>query len=142
MPRSTEVSAPAQSVRTLELFFDLVFVFTITQVTSILAGSPTPLGLARTAALLAVIWWMYGGYVWLTNALDLGGTGPRLLLLVGMAAFFLMSLAVPRFFESGRWGVVLGIAYLVVVMVHFAGFLRTSGRSGILRIGPLNTVSA
>ncbi|HEX2807970.1 MAG TPA: low temperature requirement protein A [Kineosporiaceae bacterium] len=142
MSHTSPALAPAQSVRTLELFFDLVFVFTITQVTSILATSPTPLGLARTAALLAVTWWMYGGYVWLTNALDLGGTAPRLLLLVGMAAFFIMSLAVPHFFDDGRWGVVLGVSYLVVVIVHSVGFLQTSGRAGIIRIGPLNTISA
>ena len=135
-------TAPAERVRPLELFFDLVFVFTITQVAGVLTTAPTVDGLGRTVALLAIIWWMYGGYAWLTNALDLGRAGPRLLLLTGMAAFFVMSLAVPRFFEEGPFGLILGLAYLVVVCVHTAGFIGTSGHRGISRLGPLNIASA
>ncbi|MBF9068631.1 low temperature requirement protein A [Streptacidiphilus fuscans] len=135
-------AAPAESVRPLELFFDLVFVFTITQIAGLLAAHPDLLGLARSALLLALIWWMYGGYAWLTNALDLERTGPRLLLLLGTAGFFVMSMAVPRAAEPGPWGLVFGAAYLVVVLVHTFGFLGTSGHVGITRIGPINVVSA
>jgi low temperature requirement protein LtrA len=134
--------APVERVRTLELFFDLVFVFTITQVAAVLTASPDGIGLLRTVALLGLVWWMYGGYAWLTNSLDLGRTGPRLLLLAGMAAYFVMSLAVPRFFDDGAFGLVLGLAYLVVVVVHVVGFAGTSGRAGIVRIGPVNVVGA
>ncbi|WP_370078667.1 low temperature requirement protein A [Streptacidiphilus sp. MAP12-16] len=134
--------APAENVRPLELFFDLVFVFAITQIASVLAVHPNGEGLARVVVLLALTWWMYAGYAWLTNALDLERTRPRLLLLTGMAAFFVMSLAVPRSFDPGPWGLVLGSAYLVVVLVHTVGFLGTSGRAGIARIGPLNLLSA
>jgi low temperature requirement protein LtrA len=139
---TSRVAAPAERVRPLELFFDLVFVFTITQVAGVLTTAPTVDGLGRTVALLAIIWWMYGGYAWLTNALDLGRPGPRLLLLTGMAAFFVMSLSVPRFFEEGPYGLILGLAYLVVVCVHTAGFIGTSGHRGISRLGPLNIASA
>jgi low temperature requirement protein LtrA len=139
---TTAPSAPAERVRPLELFFDLVFVFTITQVAGVLTTAPTVDGLGRTVALLAIIWWMYGGYAWLTNALDLGRPGPRLLLLAGMAAFFVMSLSVPRFFEEGPYGLILGLAYLAVVCVHTAGFIGTSGHRGISRLGPLNIASA
>ena len=52
----------------MELFFDLVFVFTITQLTSLLVHDPDLLHLLRVAVLLAIIFWMYGGYAWLTNA--------------------------------------------------------------------------
>ncbi|GAA1905466.1 low temperature requirement protein A [Streptantibioticus ferralitis] len=142
MTRSNNRPAAAQSVRPLELFFDLVFVFAITQIATVLAALPTGVGLARVLVLLAITWWMYGGYAWLTNALDLERTGARLLLLVGTAAFFVMSLAVPRAFEAGPWGVVLGVAYLVVVLVHTVGFIGTSGHRGITRIGPLNLASA
>jgi low temperature requirement protein LtrA len=142
MTTSRAATAPAERVRPLELFFDLVFVFTITQVAGVLTTAPTVDGLGRTVALLAIIWWMYGGYAWLTNALDLGRPGPRLLLLTGMAAYFVMSLSVPRFFEEGPFGLILGLAYLAVVLVHTAGFIGTSGHRGISRIGPLNIVSA
>ncbi|HEY7592897.1 MAG TPA: low temperature requirement protein A [Actinophytocola sp.] len=142
MTSSPAVTAPAERVRPLELFFDLVFVFTITQVAGVLTAAPTVDGLGRTVALLAIIWWMYGGYAWLTNALDLARPGPRLLLLTGMAAYFVMSLAVPRFFDEGPFGLILGLAYLAVVLVHTAGFIGTSGHRGISRLGPLNIVSA
>ncbi|SEM57405.1 low temperature requirement protein A [Streptacidiphilus jiangxiensis] len=140
---SSEVGAgPAESVRSLELFFDLVFVFTITQIATVLVDHPDLGGLTRSALLLTITWWMYGGYAWLTNALDLDRTGPRLLLLLGTAGFFVMSQAVPRAVGPGPWAVVFGAAYLVVVLVHFFGFKHTSGRRGILRIGPFNLASA
>ena len=53
-------------VSTIELFFDLVFVFAITQLTSLLAGQPTVAGLVRVALVFGNLWWMYGGYAWLT----------------------------------------------------------------------------
>jgi low temperature requirement protein LtrA len=136
------VTEPAERVRTLELFFDLVFVFAITQVAAVLTASPDGTGLLRTVALLGIVWWMYGGYAWLTNSLDLEKTGPRLLLLAGMGAYFVMSLAAPRFFDDGPFGLVLGLAYLAVVVVHAASFLGTSGRSGITKIGPVNVFGA
>jgi low temperature requirement protein LtrA len=132
----------AESVRPLELFFDLVFVFTITQVASVLSASPTALGLGRVAVLLVVIWWMYAGYAWLTNALDLDANGPRLLLLTGTAGFFVMSLTVPRAVGPGPWALLFGASYLVVVIVHLVGFIGTSGHRGIQRVGPLNVASA
>ena len=63
-------TAPQDAVRvtTLELFFDLVFVFTITQLTAVLAHDATLRGALQVVLMLGVIWWMYGGYVWLTNA--------------------------------------------------------------------------
>ncbi|WP_370098992.1 low temperature requirement protein A [Streptacidiphilus sp. MAP12-20] len=135
-------ASAAESVRPLELFFDLVFVFTITQIASVLVARPDLGGLGRSALLLTITWWMYGGYAWLTNALDLDRTGPRLLLLAGTAGFFVMSLAVPRAVGPGPWGLVFGAAYLFVVIVHTVGFLGTSGHRGITRIGPFNLVSA
>jgi low temperature requirement protein LtrA len=138
----TTQAGAAESVRPLELFFDLVFVFTITQVASVLTALPTLLGLGRVAVLLTIIWWMYAGYAWLTNALDLDRAGPRLLLLAGTAGFFLMALTVPKAAGPGPWGLLFGACYLVVVTVHLVGFIGTSGHRGILRVGPLNVASA
>jgi len=138
----TVAAGAAEAVRPLELFFDLVFVFTITQVASVLAAEPTLLSLGRAAVLLVIIWWMYSGYAWLTNALDLDLTGPRLVVLAGTAGFFLMSIAVPKAAGSGPWALVLGASYLLVVTVHLVGFIGTSGHRGIMRVGPLNVASA
>ena len=71
--------------RTLELFFDLVFVFTITQLTSVLAHDPTWAALCHVALMLGVIWCMYGGYAWLTNAVATDRPRPRRCCSAGMA---------------------------------------------------------
>ena len=65
-----QAGEPSDEVRvsTVELFFDLVFVFTITQLTGLLAGDPSVRGLARVLLVFGNLWWMYGGYAWLTNA--------------------------------------------------------------------------
>ncbi|HEY4606510.1 MAG TPA: low temperature requirement protein A, partial [Acidimicrobiia bacterium] len=53
-------------VSTLELFFDLVFVFTLTQLTGLLARDPTLEEAGRVLLVFMVLFWMYGGYGWLT----------------------------------------------------------------------------
>jgi low temperature requirement protein LtrA len=62
-----ELAKEELRVSTLECFFDLVFVFAVTQLTSVLGHEPNGAGLAKMALLLGAIWWMYGGYAWLTN---------------------------------------------------------------------------
>jgi low temperature requirement protein LtrA len=66
--------------------------------------------------MLTVIWWMYDGFAWLTNAMPPERPARRLFLLAGMAAFFVVSLAVPRAFSDE--GIAFAAAYLVVVCVH------------------------
>src|SRR5918998_3596731 len=68
---------PEQRVTPLELFFDLVFVFALTQVTGFLADHLTWVGMLQGAALLVVLWWAWGGYVWLTNAVPAEEVIPR-----------------------------------------------------------------
>ena len=65
---SPDATAPAR-VSTWELFFDLVFVFTVTQLTALIANQPTGRTLLQIVLMLALILWMYGGFVWLTNAI-------------------------------------------------------------------------
>lgn len=132
-----------QRVTTLELFFDLVFVFTVTQLTTVLLDELSPIGVARTALLLAVLWWMYGGYAWLTNAVPPVRPVPRLLLVLAMAAFLVVALAAPTAFGAG--GLAFALGYLVVVLVHGGLYLTTShpgNRRGILRILPFNLGAA
>src|SRR5919202_5030667 len=130
-------------VTTLELFFDLVFVFTITQLTAVLYHAPTLRSLAQVVLMLVVIWWMYGGYAWLTNTVSAQTANRRLLLLGGMAGYFVLALAVPHAFSSS--GLAFGLAYLVVVGVHTTLFTRASSASvvtAILRLAPYNLASA
>ena len=89
---------PAVRVSTLELFFDLVFVFTVTQLTDVLVHHLDQTGLVQVLLMLWVIWWMYSGYAWLTNAVAPSSTACRTLLLTGMAGFLVMALAIPEAF--------------------------------------------
>ena len=140
------MSAADQSevrVSTLELFFDLVFVFTITQLTAVLSSRPTATGLLHVVVMLILIWWMYGGYAWLTNVLAPDRFAYQALLLGGMASFLVLSLAIPTAFASG--GLAFGLAYVVIVLVHAGLFTRSRrGESAvaILRVAPLNLAAA
>ncbi len=88
-------SEPTVKVSTLKLFFDLIFVFTITQLSELVIEAQTFLGWLRIPALLAIIWRMYAGYVWMTNNANLQQSKTRALLLVAMAGFLVMALAIP-----------------------------------------------
>ena len=130
-------------VSTIELFFDLVFVFTITQLTSLLVAEPNGVGVARVALIFGNVWWMYGGYAWLTNAVPPREPVLRLLMLVGMTGFLIVALAIPDAF--GDSGVAFGIGYLLVTFVHTGLFLRSSEESAVramFRLGPFNTITA
>jgi low temperature requirement protein LtrA len=132
-----------ERVTTLELFFDLVFVFTITQLTTVLFASPNATALAQVVVMLAVIWWMYGGYAWLTNAVRADTGTRRLLLLGGMAGYLVLALAIPHAFS--RTGLAFGLAYLVIVAVHTILFTRSSAvgiTRAIVTLAPYNLLAA
>ena len=81
---------------------------------------------------------MYEGYAWLTNTRPPVHATERLLLLVGMAGFLVVGLAIPHGFSTD--GVVLGLGYLVVVLVHAVLYYRVN--ANIIRIAPFNIASA
>jgi low temperature requirement protein LtrA len=136
-------STGAVRVSTIELFFDLVFVFAITQLTTLLAHDPTAVGLIRVLLIFGTLWWMYGGYAWLTNAVPPTRLLLRLLILVGMAGFLVVALAIPTAFDRG--GVAFGLGYLLVTLVHTGMFLLSSQETvlrAIRRLGPVNALTA
>src|SRR5919198_50651 len=137
------VEADQNRVTTLELFFDLVFVFTITQLTAVLDNAPTLRSLCQVMLMLGIIWWMYGGYAWMTNAVVADTGARRLLLLGGMVGYLIVALAIPHAF--GGSGLAFGLAYLVVVGVHLTLFSRSSTAGvtqAILRLAPYNLSAA
>src|SRR5262245_36279675 len=136
---------PSEEIRvsTIELFFDLVFVFTITQLTSLLVHDPTGRGVAQAVLIFGNLWWMYGGYAWLTNAVPPTDTPRRLLLIAGMGAFLVCALSVPDAF--GDAGIAFGVGYVLVNVVHAGIFLQSSQESvvrAIRRLGPTNVTTA
>lgn len=120
-----------REVTPLELFFDLVFVFALTQVTALMAADPSWLGLLRGMAVLTVLWWAWVGYVWIGTTTDAEETAPRITMLVAMGTMFLTALAVPGAF--GRLGdvaggerdqaLLFGVTYLAVRVMHVLLFV-------------------
>jgi low temperature requirement protein LtrA len=136
-------SESEQRVTPLELFFDLVFVFAITQVTGFLADHSTWEGLLQGLLLLGALWWAWGAYAWLTNTLNPEEGAVRLAVFGSIAAMLIVSLAVPNSFGSG--GVVFGVAYFIVRANHLVLY-AIAGRGdrellrAVLRIVPPATV--
>ena len=130
-------------VSSLELFFDLVFVFTITQLTGVLVAGDGAESALQVTVMLLVIWWMYDGYAWLTNAIATDLLRFRLLLLGGMGGFVVIALAIPTAY-AGQ-GLAFGLGYVVVVVLHagmYAKGTSVSEVAAILRIVPFNVAAA
>ncbi|MDQ3910945.1 MAG: low temperature requirement protein A, partial [Actinomycetota bacterium] len=128
-PRGGARDFEERRVTPLELFFDLVFVFAITQVTAFLSDNPTWGGLVQGLALLAALWWAWVGYSWLTNNAVRAeeATPARQVVLAAMAAMLVASLAVPDAF--GEAGMIFGGAYFVVRFLHLALYALVLGNS-------------
>jgi low temperature requirement protein LtrA len=136
---SEQSSEREHPVTPLELFFDLVFVFGFTQVTTVLSDNPTWSGLGHGLLILGALWWAWAAYAWLTNTADPGLGAVWGAMLVAMAAMFVAALAVPDAF--GLHGVVFGFAFLIVNVMHLALYaLAARGDrdllAAILRIAP------
>lgn len=107
------------SVTPLELFFDLVFVFAVTQVTSLMAQNLTWLGMLQGVAVLTLVWWAWVGFAWLTNAVPIEDDDrARVVMLAAMAAMLVVAITIPQAFEQNN--TLFGAAYLVVVVLFVA----------------------
>jgi len=143
-----ELTAPDDAdhaVTALELFFDLVFVLAITQVTALLAADPTGHGLIRALLLLAVLWWGWTGYAWLTNAVDVDEGAIRIAYLAAMAAMLVAALAVPTAFTTNEFA--FAAAYFVFRLLHLVVYERTTRARPqvnrlVRRLGPTLMISA
>ncbi|GAA1671843.1 low temperature requirement protein A [Glycomyces endophyticus] len=126
-------------VSTLELFFDLIFVFTVAQFTAIIAYDPL-VGLLQSTLMFGFLWWMYAGYSWLTNVIPPQRTARRVLLLCAMAGWLVVALTVPSAFESGSVWIAVGM--LAVVLVHGLMYLQAARSFGPVFIANLAAVAA
>jgi len=123
----------------LELFFDLVFVFAITQVTGLLLTDTSPAGFARSALVLALVWWAWSGFTWMTNAIDIESQVTKLLFLAGMAGAFFVALAVPHAYgDEGLW---FACAYAFIRVLNLALYAwglkdRPAQLAALLRLAP------
>src|SRR2546423_14909288 len=123
------VEAPALAERrpsSVELFWDLVFVFAITQVSTLLAHDLTWKGFGRAMLVLALVWWAWSAFVWVTNAHDPRASHVRGLLFVAMILTFVVALAVPRAF--GDDATIFVFAYAAVRFLHLGLYVDAAHR--------------
>ncbi|HEY8216660.1 MAG TPA: low temperature requirement protein A, partial [Acidimicrobiia bacterium] len=113
-----------ETVKPLELFFDLVFVLGFTQCTALMSAEPTWEGIARGVLVLAVLWWAWVGYAWLTSVIDPEEGAVRVAIFGAMAALLIVALCVPEAF--GDRALAFAIAYGVVRAGHIALFVLAS----------------
>ena len=134
----TTASAPAvrtagdeQRVSPLELFFDLVFVFALTQVTALMSENPTWRGLGQGVLVLSALWWAWGAYAWLTNYVDTEKAKERLLLFGVMGSMMVAALAVPHAFNDDA--LLFGVAYALVRWLHIFIIAEASSDIDVLQ---------
>jgi low temperature requirement protein LtrA len=132
-----------QRVTPLELFFDLVFVYAITQVTTLMSEDLTWRGIGHGLLVLAALWWAWTGYAWLTNTLEPEEGMVRAGVFGGMAAMLVAALAVPGAF--GTDALLFGAAYVLVRLINLAlytiaGKRDPDFRRAVVRFTPTATI--
>lgn len=115
----------ATKVGMAELFFDLVFVFAITQLSHSLLARLTPLGALQTVMLLLAVWSLWHYTAWATNALDPDRILVRLLLFALMLVGLVVSMSIPSAFEGGAWAFAIG--YVLMHSIR-SGFVLWAAR--------------
>jgi low temperature requirement protein LtrA len=134
-----------ERVTPLELFFDLVFVFALTQVTGLVSAKPTWAGLAQGLLVLGVLWWAWAAYAWLTNTVNPEEGVVRLAMFGAMAAMLIASLAVPGAF--GDDALIFACAYAAVRAAHLVLY-ALAGRGdpdllgAVARLVPSSAIAA
>jgi low temperature requirement protein LtrA len=118
-------------VTPLELFFDLVFVLAITQCTALMAANPTWAGLGKGLLVLALLWWAWVGYAWLTSVVDPEEGVVRFAIFGAMAALLVVALCVPQAF--GDEALLFACSYGVVRAAQIALFTIASREEPGLR---------
>jgi low temperature requirement protein LtrA len=121
-------------VKPLELFFDLVFVLALTQCTALMAEQPTWDGVVKGILILALLWWSWVGYAWLTSVVDPEEGAVRFALFAAMAGLLIVALCVPHAFTdrallfAAAYGVVRygQIALMLLAARDDPGFRRST----------------
>src|SRR5918999_5479185 len=114
MTRFLRSRDPGEEQRTtaLELFYDLAFVFAITQVSHLLLDDLSWEGAARALLVLLVVWWAWNYTTWVTNELDPQSIAVRTLVIGLMLGSLLMAVAIPKAF--GEHGLLFAGSYVAI----------------------------
>lgn len=117
-------------VTTLELFFDLAFVFAFTQLSRLMAQQHDALGVLQALIILALLWWSWSSYGWLSNLAHADVGVVRIVMIVGMISMFVAGLVVVELYDDRPGGLhaplVFVAAYLVARISHAVVFVALS----------------
>ena len=108
----------------VELLWDLVFVFAVTEVSSLMSHDLTWGWFARSMLVLALVWWAWSAFVWAANAQNATSGTVRACLLISTAVIFITGLSVPGAFGSD--GTVFAVSYAIVRFLHLALYADAS----------------
>ncbi len=110
----------------VELLWDLVFVFAVTQVTALISHDLTWKGAGQGLLLVALIWWAWSAFVWAANAQDPNGPVLRAALLAAMVLIFITGLGIPHAF--GDDATLFAATYAGVRLIHLALYTHAARR--------------
>jgi low temperature requirement protein LtrA len=119
-------SEPEQRTSPIELLWDLVFAFAITQVSTLLSSRLTWAGFGQAMLVLALVWWAWSAFVWAVNAQLMGSRPVALTLLPATGFIFVAALALPHAFAGE--GTLFAVCYAVVRLLHLALYADASRR--------------
>jgi low temperature requirement protein LtrA len=128
---ATEAIEEERRTSPVELLWDLVFVFAVTQVTTLLSRDLSWAGLGRSMLVLALVWWAWSAFVWAANAQATTSPTLRLVLLLAMVLTFVAGLALPHAFDSEA--PVFAAAYAAVRFLHLALYADASRKGNASR---------
>jgi low temperature requirement protein LtrA len=123
---TAEPIAEERRTTPVELLWDLVFVFAVTQVTTLLSRDLSWAGLGRSMLVLALVWWAWSAFVWAANAQDTESATLRLVLLLAMVLTFVAGLSLPHAFDAEA--PVFALAYAAVRFLHLGLYADASRR--------------
>ncbi|MFC9592986.1 low temperature requirement protein A [Streptomyces sp. NPDC056944] len=129
-----------------ELFFDLVFVYAITQVTALMAEAPSPQRMVGAMVVLALLWWCWCAFAWLGNVVRADSGALFGVLVTVMAVVLIVSFAVPKVFAHGPGGLsaplVFVLCYGAVRILHLTSYWLSSPGDTALRVTLRRTAMA
>ena len=141
---TTETASEGDRVTTLELLFDLVYVFAFTQITQLMSHGHGAEGVLQGLAVLGMLWWTWVSYSWLANQAHADRGLIRIGVIVAMATMFVVSLVIPETFEDLEGGLyapaVFVIGFELVVLTHAVVYVVAAGTDAGLRRQVIRTM--
>jgi low temperature requirement protein LtrA len=143
---SAETSREGDRATTLELFFDLIYVFAFTQVSALMSHGHDGLAVLQGLVILALIWWSWTSYTWLANQAHADRGVVRIGIVAAIALMFIVSLVIPEAYHDLEGGlfapVVFVVAYVAVRLVHAIVYIIAAGSDAGLRRQVILSMSA